>query len=130
MQNILQNSQENTCVRISYSGPAEIASFFSGDLSRRNKHATFWHVVSTGHFYVLLLRAIAVSQFCPLEIYKNLNLLLSTISFAVNSHAFLEVHLFGSNIIQYEVSFFIKMHDNFFIFKFDLNIKYRFYFFK
>ena len=25
------------------------------DLSQRNKHDSFWHVVSTGHFYVLFL---------------------------------------------------------------------------
>ena len=47
----------------------------------------FWHVVSTGYFYVLFLWAIAVSNFRPLEIYKNLGIPLSTIIFTVNSHA-------------------------------------------
>ena len=37
--------------RKSYLVPAEIASFSNRDLSRRNKHDSFWHVVSTGYFY-------------------------------------------------------------------------------
>ena len=41
-----------------------------------------WLDVST-----LLLCIIAVSYFCPLEIYKNLGFLLSTITVTVNSHA-------------------------------------------
>ena len=49
-----------------------------------NKHDTFWHVVWTGYFYVLW--AIAVSDFCLLEIYKNFCLPVSTITFTVNSH--------------------------------------------
>ena len=53
--------------RNSYLGPAEITSFSSLDLSRSNKHDTFWHVVSTGYFYVLFSSAIAVSNFLPLE---------------------------------------------------------------
>ena len=41
--------------RKSYLGPAEIASFFRRDLSGRNKQDSFWHVASTGYFYVLFL---------------------------------------------------------------------------
>ena len=67
--------------RTSYLGPAEIASFFQPE---SNKHDTFWHVVWTGYFYVLW--AIAVSDFCLLEIYKNFCLPVSTITFTVNSH--------------------------------------------
>ena len=71
----------------SYFGTAEIASFSSQDFRWSNRHNTFWHVVSTGYFYVLFLWIIAVSNFRPLEIYENLSLPLSTITFAVNSHA-------------------------------------------
>ena len=38
--------------RKSYSKPAEIAPFSSRDFSQSSKHDTFWHVVSTGYFYV------------------------------------------------------------------------------
>ena len=71
-------------VRKSYLGPAEIASFSSRDFSRSYKHDTFWRVLSTGYFYVLFSWAIAVSNFCPLEIKKNLGIPLSI----VNSHAY------------------------------------------
>ena len=57
--------------RKSYSGLAKIASFSSRDFSQSNKHDTFWHVLSTGYFFVLFLWAIAASDFLPLEIYKN-----------------------------------------------------------
>ena len=33
----------------------KIASFSNRDFSRINKHDTFWYVVSTGDFYVLIL---------------------------------------------------------------------------
>ena len=59
--------------------------FSSWDFSRSNKHDIFWHVVSTGYFYVSW--AIAVLDFRPLEIYKKLALPLSTFTFTVNSHA-------------------------------------------
>ena len=84
-----------------YLGRVEIGSFSSRDFSRRNKHDTFGHV-STGYFCVLFLWTIAVSDFCPLEIYKKIDLPLSTISFTVKSHAdnhFCK-YLFVSNIIQ------------------------------
>ena len=70
-----------------YLGPAQIATFSSRDLSRSNKYDTFWHVVSTGYFYFLFLWAIAVSDFLPLEIYKNLGPLVSSITFTVNNRA-------------------------------------------
>ena len=41
--------------RNSYLGPAEIASFSSWDLSRRNKHDSFWLILLTGYFYILFL---------------------------------------------------------------------------
>ena len=47
----------------SYLGPPEITAFSSQDFSRSNKHDTFWHVDSTGYFYVLFLWAIAVLSF-------------------------------------------------------------------
>ena len=84
--------------RKSYLGAAEIASFSSRNFSRSNKHDTFSHVVTTGYFYVLFLWNIAVSDFCLLEIYKNLGFLLSTNTFTINSngynHFFNYVYLF------------------------------------
>ena len=96
-----------------YSGPGEITSFSRWDFSRSNKHDTFWHVVSTGYFYVLFLWAIAVPDFGHLEIYKNLGL-----------------PLFSIIIYSMKSVFSIKCTLKFFIFKFDLNVKYRSYFFK
>ena len=61
--------------------------FLGGMLAEAIKHDTFWHAVSTGYFYVLFLWPIVVSDFRPLETYKNLGLPLSTITFTVNSHA-------------------------------------------
>ena len=68
----------------------EIASFFSRDISRSNKHDTFWHVVSTGYFYVLFLWAIAVSDFLTLEIHKNLGPPLSCITSEAATRGFLK----------------------------------------
>ena len=73
--------------RKSYLGPAEMSSFSSRDLYRRNKHDSFWLVVSTGYFYILFLWAIVVSDFLPLEIHKHLVLPLSSITFTANSRA-------------------------------------------
>ena len=39
----------------SYLGIAEISSFSSQDLGRRNKHDLFWLVVMIGHFYIFFL---------------------------------------------------------------------------
>ena len=84
--------------RKSYLGPAEIASFPSRDLSWRNKHESFWHVVSTVYFYVFFLWAIAVSDSLPLELYRHLVLSLSIITFTANSqadnHFYIYVYLF------------------------------------
>ena len=74
------------CVK-SYLGPAEISSFSSRDLSRRNKHDSFWLVVSTGYFYILFLWVIVFSDFLPLEIHKYLVLPLASITFTANSQA-------------------------------------------
>ena len=68
--------------RKSYLGPAEISSFSSRDLNRRNKHDSFWLVVSTGYFYILFLWAIVVSDFLPLEIHS---ITLCSITFTANS---------------------------------------------
>ena len=73
--------------RKSYLGLAEISSFSSRDLSRRNKHDSLWLVVSTGYFYILFLWVIVVFDFPPLEIHKYLVLLLSSITFTSNSQA-------------------------------------------
>ena len=70
-----------------YLGPAETSSFSSRDLSGRDKHNSFRLVVSTGYFYILFLWAIVLSDFPPLEIHKHLVLLLSSITFTVNSQA-------------------------------------------
>ena len=101
-----------------YLDSAEIASFSSQDFIQSNKHDIFWHVVSTGYFYILFLWAIAVSDFRPLEIYKNLSLPLSTITFKVNSHA---------DNYFYLCTF--RFWPRIFIFKFDLNLKHCSYFF-
>ena len=96
--------------RKSYIGPAEIASFLSRDFNRSNKHATFWHV-RAGYFYVLFLWAIAVSDFCPLEIYKNLSLPLSCRTFTVNSHA--DNHFYKYIYFKYTIwnqFFLLKVH--------------------
>ena len=110
--------------RKSYLEPAEIASFSSRNFSRSNKHNIFWHVVSTGYFYDLFLWAIAVSNFCPLEIYKNLGLPFSTITFTINSHAdnhFYEYIYLFQILYCMKSLFFIKMHVKVFLFKFDSN---------
>ena len=118
--------------RKSYLGEAEIASFASRDFSRSNKFDTFWHVVTTGYFYVLFLWTIAVSDFCLLEIYKNLGFLLSIITLTYHSHADNHFYNLFLNIMQFEIRFFIKIHVRFwprlFICKFDLNVKHRSYF--
>ena len=100
------------CCRKSYLRPAETVSFSRLDFSQNNKHDTFWHVASTGYFFVLLLWDIAVSDFRPLEICKMqalhclLSLLLSTATqitipinificfkYSMKSVFFLEIHV-------------------------------------
>ena len=66
--------------RESYLGPAKIASSSNQDFSRSDNYNRFWHVALTGYFFVLFLWVIAVSDVRPLEIYKNLDLSLSTIT--------------------------------------------------
>ena len=84
--------------RKSYLGPAEITSFSRRDLSRRNKHDSFWHVASTWYFYVLVCWTIVVSDFLPLKIYKNLVLPLPSITFTANrqtdNHLYRYIYLF------------------------------------
>ena len=77
------------------------------------KQDTFWYV--------------AVSDFRPLEIYKNLGLSLSTITFTVkkshaDNHFYKYIYLFqiSFNISQY---FYLKYMLRFVIFKFGLNVK-------
>ena len=115
-----------------YLGPAEIASFSSRDLSRGNKHDTFWHVASTRCFYVLFLWATAASHFLPLEIYKTLGLLLCSITFTVNSHAdnhfYKYIYLFQM-LYSIKLVFLLKYKLRFYIFKFDSNVKHNSYFF-
>ena len=67
--------------------PAEISSFSSRDLSRRNKHTSFWLVIPTGYLYISLLWAIVVSDFLPSEIDKHLVLSLPSITFTANRQA-------------------------------------------
>ena len=104
---------------------SEIVSFSSQYLSRRNKHDSFWLVVSTGYFYVLFLWAIIVSDFLPLEIYKHLLLSLSSITFTANSeavyHFYNYVYLFQ---ILYSMKWVFLLKDTFryFIFRFDLKM--------
>ena len=116
------------CCRKSYIEPAEIAFFSSRNFSRNNKHDTFWQVLSTKYLYTLFLWAIAITDFSPLEIYKNLDLPLSPISFAVNSRA--SNHFYKYICFKYHTVrnyfFLLKYMLRFFIFKFDLNVKHSF----
>ena len=116
----------------SYLGPTEIIYFSSKDFRPSSKHDTLWLVVSTGYFYVLFLWTIAVSDFRSLEIYKNWSRPLSTITFTVNSHAdnyfYKYIYLFQ---ILYSMKsvFLLKYMFRFFIYKSDLNVKHRYFFF-
>ena len=72
---------------------------------RKNWFLNSFSAVTSGYFYVLFLWAIAVSNFRPLEIDKNLGLPLSTITFTVNSHA--DNH-FYKYISLFQVSYSMK----------------------
>ena len=118
-----------------YLGPDEIASFSSRDFRRSDKHDKFWHVVSTV-FLRFVSWTIAFSDFRPFKIDKNLGLSLSTITFAVSSHA--DIHFYKYIYwfqILYSIShiFFIKIHVKVlgkdFCIKLDLTVKHRSYFF-
>ena len=67
--------------------PVKITSFSSRHLSWRNKHNSFWLVVSTGYFYILFSWAIVVSDFLLLEIRKHSVLSLFSITFTANNQA-------------------------------------------
>ena len=94
----------------SYLGPADISSFSSQDLIRRNKHHWLWLVVLTGYFYILFLWGIVVSDLPPLQINEYLVLPLSGIAFTTNSQAdnhfykyiflFLLFQILNSNCLQ------------------------------
>ena len=73
--------------RKSYLGRAEISPFSNLDLSRGNKHDSFWLIVSTWYFYVLFLWAIVFSDFPPLKIHRHLVFPLSSITFTANNQA-------------------------------------------
>ena len=92
--------------RKSYLGPADIVSFSSRDLSRRNKHDTFWLVLLTGYFFVLFLCAIVASDFLPLEIYKQLVLPLSGITFTANSQA--DHHFYNLCVYLFQILYSMK----------------------
>ena len=78
-------------------------------------------------FLCFIFWAIVVSDFLPLEIYKHLVLSLSSITFIANrqadNHFYRYVNLFQILYSKYEISFCIKIHVTYFIFKFDLNVK-------
>ena len=69
--------------------------FSSRDLSWRNKHDSFWLVVSTGYFYILW--AIVFQIFFPSKFIKIWYLPLYSITISVN--------IFVSHIIQHEIIF-------------------------
>ena len=115
-----------------YLGPAEIASNSSKDFSQGNKHDTFWHAGLPGYFYVLFLWAITVSDFRLLEIYKNLDLPLSSITFTVNSHAdnhFFQYIYFFQVLYGIKSAFSIKILYMLkcFTIEFLLNVKHRYF---
>ena len=108
--------------RRSSSGLPEIAFFSRQDFNRSDKHDIFWQVVSTGtgYFYVLFLWPIVVSDFCLLEICKDLGhpcqlSLLHSTAMQIT----ISVNIFVSNI-QYEISFLLKYTLRFFIYKFEI----------
>ena len=94
--------------RKSYLGPAETASLSSRDFSLRNKHDSFWLIVSARYFYILFLWAIFVSHFLPLEIHKHLFLPLSSMTFTANiqvdNHFYKYIYLFQ---ISYSMESFV-----------------------
>ena len=61
--------------------------FSRRDLSQPNEHDSFWLVLSTRYFYILLLWAIDVSDFPPWGIHEDSVLPLSSITFTVNNQS-------------------------------------------
>ena len=118
-------------------GLSEISSFSSRGFGWSNKHDSLWHVVSTGCFCVSFFWAIAASNFRPLEIYKNLGLALSTITFTVNSHAdnhsykyiYLFQILYSIKSVFFLLKYTLRIWPRFLALKFELNVKHRSYFF-
>ena len=87
-------------------------SIIFSDLEDSDSGYKFQHV-STGCFYILFLRAIVVSDFRHLKIYKNLGFLLSVITFSVSSHGDNHFHKYiylfqYSTVSNYHLS--IKTH--------------------
>ena len=70
--------------RKSYLEPAKIAFFSSRDLSRSNKHDSFWLVVLTGYLYIFVFMSHCCFRYFSLG---NLVLPLSSITFTANSQA-------------------------------------------
>ena len=78
-----------------YLGPAEIESFSSQDFRESNAHDTFWHVMSTGYFYVLFLRAITVSDVrntAVTQITISINVFLYLKHYTVLNKFFIKIH--------------------------------------
>ena len=88
---------------------------------------THSHNLSTGYFYILFLWAIAILDFRPLEIYKNLGLPLSPMTFTVNSHtdnhSYKYIYLFQilySMKLVFLLKYTLRFWPRIFRFKFDL----------
>ena len=97
----------------SYLGAVAIASFSNQDFSRSNKHDTFYILACCINW--MFLHFIFMSHCCfrlfPLEIYKNVDIPLSTITFTANSHA--DNHFYKYIYlcqILYSMKFLIKIH--------------------
>ena len=75
--------------------------------------------MSTGYFYVLFLWVIAASDLRPPEIYKNLCLPLSTVTFTVNSYAYNDFYkyiylfqkLFSVKSVLNQLTYMLYKHD-------------------
>ena len=90
-----------------YLGPAVIAAYV--------QHDSYWLVVSTGYFCISYLRAIAVSDFLPLEIHKHLVLPLSSITFTANSQADNHFYKYIYLFLLFQVLYSNGLQKNFFI---------------
>ena len=114
-----------------YIGPVEIASFSKRDFSRSNSMTQSNHgfhgltCCIDWIFLRFILWTIAVTDFRLLEIYKNVGLPLSTITFIVNSHA--NNHFYEYTCFKYYTVwnqfFLLKYMLRFFIYRFDFNVK-------
>ena len=77
-------------------------------VSGSNNHDTCWYDVSTRYFYVLFFSAIAITDFHPLQIYEN-KAVPCLLSLLQSTTTQISINIFVSNIIQYEISLFIKI---------------------